>query len=78
MSAPGQTTAHNGLMFKGLDAQRLVAVYFAGWVLLGWPLLMLWDVDTTLGGLPLLPTMLFVVWAVLIAAMAWVLERPDA
>ena len=65
-------------VFKGLDAQRLVAVYFAGWVLLGWPLLLLWDVDTTLAGLPLLPTMLFVVWAVLIAAVAWVLERPDA
>ena len=65
-------------VFKGLDAQRLVAVYFAGWVLLGWPLLLLWDVDTTLAGLPLLPTMMFVVWAVLIAAAAWVLERPDA
>ena len=65
-------------VFKGLDAQRLVAVYFAGWVLLGWPLLLLWDVDTTLAGLPLLPTMMFVVWAVLIAAVAWVLERPGA
>ncbi len=65
-------------MFKGLDAQRLVAVYFAGWVLLGWPLLMLWDVDITLAGLPLLPTMMFVVWVVLIAAVAWVLERPQA
>ena len=63
-------------MFKGLEAQRLVAVYFAGWVLLGWPLLLLWDVDATLWGLPLLPTMMFVVWAVLIAAVAWVLERP--
>ena len=65
-------------MFKGLDAQRLVAVYFAGWVLLGWPLLMLWDVDATLGGLPLLPTMIFGVWAILIAAVAWVLERPES
>jgi len=63
-------------VFKGLEAQRLVAVYFAGWVLLGWPLLRLWDADTLLWGLPLLPTLLFVVWASLIAAVAWVLERP--
>ena len=65
-------------MFNGLEAQRLVAAYFAGWAVLGWPLLALWDHDATLAGLPLLPLMLFVAWAGLIALVAWVLERPGA
>ena len=73
-SHAGEETA----VFKGLDAQRLVAAYFAGWALLGWPLLALWDHDATLAGLPLLPLMLFAVWAGLIAAVAWVLEHPAA
>ncbi len=64
-------------MFKGLDAQRLVALFFAGWALLSFPLLSLWDHDATLFGLPLLPLMLFVIWALLIAAVAGVAERRD-
>ena len=62
-------------MFKGLSAQRLVAVFVAGWALLSFPLLTLWDHESTLLGLPLLPAMLFVVWALLIGAVAWIAER---
>ena len=61
-------------MFNDLRAQRLVAVFLAGWALLSFPLLMLWDHGATLFGLPLLPTMLFVVWALLIAAVACIVE----
>ena len=61
-------------MFNDLRAQRLVAVFFAGWALLSFPLLMLWDQGATLFGLPLLPTMLFVLWALLIAAVAFIAE----
>lgn len=64
-------------MFKGLDAQRAVAVFLAGWALLSFPLLGLWDRDVTLAGIPLLPLMLFVIWALLIAAVAWIVERGD-
>jgi fatty acid desaturase len=64
-------------LFKGLDAQRLVAVFFAGWALLNFPLLTLWPADARLWGLPLLPTMLFGVWAALIALVAWIVERDD-
>ena len=62
-------------MFKGLAAQRLVALFVAGWAVLNFPLLALWDHGLTLLGLPLLPAMLFLLWALLIAAVAWIVER---
>ncbi len=62
-------------MFQGLAAQRLVALFFAGWALFNFPLLALWDHDARVFGLPLFPLALFVVWALLIAALAWVVER---
>ncbi|WP_439587045.1 hypothetical protein [Hydrogenophaga sp.] len=66
-------------MFQGLTAQRLVALFFAAAALFNFPLLALWDHDARVGGLPLFPLALFVIWGVLIAALAWVVERdPDA
>lgn len=62
-------------MFRGLTAQRLVALFAGGWALLNFPLLALWDRDATLFGLPLFPAALFAVWAALIGALAWVVER---
>ncbi len=64
-------------MFRGLTAQRLVALFVGGWALLNFPLLAIWDRDATLLGLPLFPAALFAVWAALIAALAWVVERGD-
>lgn len=61
-----------------LATQRLVALFIAALLLLNFPLLALWDRDTTLLGLPLFPAALFAIWALLIAALAWVAERlPD-
>lgn len=60
-----------------LVAQRLLALFVAGWLLLSFPLLGLWNHDLSVWGLPLFPLALFVIWAVLIAALAWVVERPD-
>jgi hypothetical protein len=66
-------------MFQGLAAQRLVALFFAGWALFNFPLLALWDHEAEVFGLPLFPLALFVIWALLIVALAWVAERdPDA
>ncbi len=62
-------------MFQGLVAQRLVALFMAGWALLSFPLLALWDHDARILGLPLFPLALFVIWALLIAVLAWVVER---
>ncbi len=59
----------------GLGRQRLVALFVAGWLLLNFPLLALWDRDATLFGLPLFPAALFMLWAGLIALVAWALER---
>ena len=62
----------------GLGRQRLVALFVAGWGLLNFPLLALWDVDATVLGLPLFPAALFVLWAVLIALLAVLMEAmPD-
>lgn len=62
-------------MTQALKTQRLVALFFAGLVLFNFPLLALWDHDVELLGLPLFPTALFVLWAILIAVLAWVMER---
>jgi hypothetical protein len=62
-------------MANSLTSQRLVALFCCGWVFLNFPLLGLWDVDTTVLGVPLLPAALFTLWALLIAAVAWLMER---
>ena len=65
-------------MHKGLGKQRLVAVFVAGWLLLNFPLLALWDRDATVLGLPLFPAALFLLWAGLIALLAALMEAlPD-
>lgn len=64
-------------MFKGLDAQRLVALFVAGWLLLSFPLITVWDTDRRLGGLPVFPLALFAIWLLLILALAWVMERGE-
>ncbi|MBG6075783.1 hypothetical protein [Polaromonas sp. CG_9.11] len=63
-------------MFKGLGAQRLLAFFAGGWLLFNFPLLGLWDRDATLLGVPLFPAALFILWALLIAVLAWQMERP--
>lgn len=63
-------------MFKGLAAQRLLALFAGGWLLFDFPLLGLWDRDATLSGIALFPAALFILWALLIAVLAWLMERP--
>jgi len=65
-------------MLHGLHAQRLVALFVAGLLLFNFPLLALWDHDARVFGLPIFPAALFLVWSLLIAALAWVIEHtPD-
>jgi hypothetical protein len=64
-------------MFQGLSAQRQLALFAAGWLLLNFPLLSVFDRETTLFGLPLLPAALFVMWALLIGVLAFLSERDD-
>lgn len=63
------------MVFKGLAAQRLVALFLAAWLLFNFPLLGLWDVNVTVLGIPLFPAALFTLWALLIGAIAWLMER---
>jgi hypothetical protein len=65
------------MISTSLTSQRLVALFFGGCLLLNFPLLGLWDVDTTVLGMPLLPLALFALWAGAILALAWLLERGD-
>jgi hypothetical protein len=57
----------------------LLALFVGGGLLLNFPLLALWDRDVAVWGLPLFPTALFALWALLIAALAWLMEAaaPD-
>jgi len=64
-------------LFKGLGTQRLLALFVGGWLLFNFPLLGLWDVDATVLGLALFPAALFLIWALVIASIAWLMERPE-
>lgn len=55
----------------------LVALCALGALLWNFPLLIVWDREATLFGLPVLPVALFAIWAGLIAALAWVSERGE-
>jgi hypothetical protein len=61
-------------MNRRLGRERLLALFAAGVLLLNFPLLALWDADAMVLGLPLFPTALFGVWALLIALLAWCSE----
>lgn len=61
-------------MSSALRRQRLFALFAAGWLLLNFPLLTLWDRDVSVWGVPLMPAALFSGWAALIAAAAWISE----
>jgi hypothetical protein len=64
---------------KGLEgkSQRLVALCMLGCVLFNFPLLALFNVPGTIYGVPVLYAYVFFAWAVLIALMAWVIEKRD-
>jgi hypothetical protein len=61
-------------MSNPLRSQRLAALFAAGWLLLNFPLLTLWDRDLSVWGMPLMPAALFGGWALLIGAAAWISE----
>ena len=59
-------------MSDSLRSARMVAVAALAVLLFDFPLLALFDVDVLVLGVPLLWVYLFVVWAVVIAVVAWV------
>jgi hypothetical protein len=57
-----------------LAAQRLLALFAAGWLLLNYPLLALFGSLRSAGGIPALYLYLFLAWAALIGLIALVVE----
>lgn len=53
---------------------RLLGLFAAGWLLLNFPLFSIWDRDELVHGWPLLPTTAFVIWLLLIVALAVLME----
>jgi hypothetical protein len=58
-----------------LTGQRLVAIFLIGCVLFNYPLLYLFNAPTAVFGVPLLYVYVFLAWLLLIALMAYVIER---
>jgi hypothetical protein len=57
--------------------QRMIALCMLGCVLFNFPILALFNVSDTLLGVPMLYAYIFIAWALLIALMAWVIERRE-
>ncbi len=58
-------------------SQRMIGLCMLGCVLFNYPLLALFNVQQTVFGLPLLYAYIFVTWGILIALMAWVIEKRE-
>ncbi|WP_326541118.1 hypothetical protein [Pseudorhodoferax sp.] len=59
---------------SGLLKQRLIALFALALLLFNFPLLALWDREALVLGLPLFPAALFGLWALLVIALAWLME----
>jgi hypothetical protein len=57
--------------------QRLIALCMLGCLLFNYPILALFNRAATVLGIPILYAYIFVVWAVLIALMAWMVEARE-
>ena len=53
----------------------MIALCMLGCVLFNFPILALFNVPGTFFGVPVLYAYIFIAWALLIALMAWVIER---
>ncbi len=60
---------------SGMTGQRLAALFMMGWVLLNFPVLFLFSKPIDVLGIPLLYAYVFAVWTLLVALMAFVIER---
>ncbi|MGH8723218.1 MAG: hypothetical protein ACREU1_00030 [Burkholderiales bacterium] len=57
--------------------QRLTALCLLGFLLFNYPILALFNLPSTVLGIPVLYAWIFCAWAVLIALMAWVVEKRE-
>ena len=59
---------------QAVQGQRLVALFLLGVLLFNYPLLYLFNQSSEVIGFPILYTYIFIAWALLIAAFAYVVE----
>ena len=57
--------------------QRLTALCLLGFLLFNYPILALFNLPKAVLGIPVLYAWIFCAWAVLIALMAWVVEKRE-
>jgi hypothetical protein len=60
-----------------LKGQRLIALCLLGFVLFNYPVLALFNLPYSVLGIPVLYAWIFCAWALLIALMAWVVEKRE-
>jgi hypothetical protein len=60
-----------------IKGQRLTALCLLGFVLFNYPVLALFNLPSTVFGIPVLYAWIFLAWGVLIALMAWVVEKKE-
>ena len=58
-----------------VKAQRLIALCMLGVLLFNYPMLALFNISATAFGIPVLYAYIFAAWSLLIAGMAFVVER---
>lgn len=63
------------MMRTNLARQRLVAVFLAAVLLFNYPVLSLFDRPAAILGVPMLYIYIFAIWAAVIAAITWIVER---
>ena len=61
---------------RGLTSERLIGLFLFGLLLFMPPLIGVFDKAYLVGGIPVLYLYLFLAWAMLIALMALIVERP--
>ena len=62
-------------MRENVTGERLIAVFLLGCLLFNYPLLDLFTSNAEVFGIPLLFAYLFAAWMLLIALMAWIIEK---
>lgn len=63
------------MLKQALQSQRLVALFLFGCALFNYPLLYLFNRGSEWLGIPVLYTYIFIAWACLIAALAYLMEK---
>jgi len=63
---------------RGLTSERLIGLFLFGLLLFMPPLIGVFDKAHLVGGIPVLYLYLFLAWAMLIAMLALIVERPPS